>query len=252
MNRLLVTIAATALVGIPLAAQAQDREVSQVDHRQAHARPAAGHGDDASARVHDQRRGDVRNGGIDRYRYAGGRYAGDRYAGQRFEGGRGYYRDDPRFGGGVAIGFGYGGYPAGYAYGGEPYGAGYANDGDDAYGDNDAGDGYGADYAYSYPDAQGVYAPFAYGYSNRDDTYYADGGAAADDGAPYAGGGDAYDRRDAYVVDSAPGSGAYYPSQAAPNVGWSAGGPPADCGQWVWREGRGAYQWVAAPCSYPQ
>ncbi len=60
MNRLLVTIAATALVGIPLAAQAQDREVSQVDGREAHARSAAGHGDDASARVYDQRRGDVR------------------------------------------------------------------------------------------------------------------------------------------------------------------------------------------------
>lgn len=81
--------------------------------------------------------------------------------------------------------------------------------------------GYGADYAYSYPDAHGTYQPFDYSYSARDDAYYADRGYADDDGG--------YDYSPAYV-------------------GWSAGGPPVDCGRWIWREDRSAYQWAPAPC----
>jgi hypothetical protein len=83
--------------------------------------------------------------------------------------------------------------------------------------------GYGADYTYSYPDGHGAYQPFAYSYSDRDDAYY------ADDGGARPGYGD-----DRYEAD--------------PNLGWSDGGAPVDCGQWVWREGRGAYEWVARPC----
>jgi len=84
--------------------------------------------------------------------------------------------------------------------------------------------GYGADYAYSYPDAHGTYRPFDYGYSARDDAYYADGRGYGD------------------------GDDGYYYDYAPADVGWSAGGPPVDCGRWIWREGRGAYEWAPAPC----
>jgi hypothetical protein len=101
--------------------------------------------------------------------------------------------------------------------------------GDDPYGgDYDAypAGGYGADYAYSYPDEYGTYQPFAYGYSARDDAYYA-GDPQYDDGY-----GDGYDRG----------------FDGAGDVGWSVGGPPVDCGRWIWREDRAAYQWAPAPC----
>jgi hypothetical protein len=156
MNTLLGMITAAALLGAPLAAQAQDYHGHGGDGRAAAARSAADHGYDASARVQDRRDGDVRYGG-----YAEGGY--------------------------------------------HPY-----------------ADGYGADLAYSYPDDYGTYQPFGYAYSVADDAYYA---ATVD-------GGNGYYRYDAPPVD----------------VGLSPGGPPADCGQWVWREGRGAYEWVAAPC----
>lgn len=217
MKKLLITLAAAALIGGPLAAQAQDRDGfgdgyrdgRQADGHGGYARPAGGYGRDADARAYD-RRGDTR------YDAAGREgYGRDRFAQDRFNGDRGFYRDrvGGRFRGEVGLGFGYGG---DYYDGGGYYDAG-------AY---PAG-GYGADDAYSYPDQYGTYQPFAYGYSARDDAYY------AEDGGPGDGGG-----YDGYA--------------AAPNVGWSPGGPPADCGRWIWREGRGAYQWVPAPCPYPQ
>jgi hypothetical protein len=79
-------------------------------------------------------------------------------------------------------------------------------------------------YAYSYADADGRYEPFAYRYSDADDAYYSAHGARR--------GGYGYDRHEPAPAD----------------VGWSAGAPPADCGRWVWREGRGAYEWVPRPC----
>jgi hypothetical protein len=188
MKRLLVTIAVAALAGVPLAAQAQDRD--------GYARSAMGHGYDAGARVNGERRGDARYGRVDRDRFTGDRSGAD----------RGFDRDrgDRRFRGNVAFGFGYG---ADY-----PYGGGYG------YGDDYPYGGYGAEDTYSYPDEYGTYQPFAYDYSDRDDAYYA--------------GGPAYG----------------YGYEAAPNVGWSEGGPPVDCGRWVWRDDRGAYQWVARAC----
>ncbi len=248
MNRVLVTIAATALVGIPLAAQAQDRDGYQGDGRDASVRSATAHGYASSARTYD--RNDRRAGATDNRAYYRGQVAG----------GRGYYSYggvSGRFRGGVAVGYGARGY---YPY------AGYYPDA----GGYRAG-GYGADYAYSYPDQYGTYQPFAYDYSAGDDSYNGAGpayGDGADDagGPAYAGeadtGGPAYGGEaneppgPAYGADgyyaAGPTDGGGYGQQAAPDAGWSAGGPPADCGQWVWREGPGAYQWVAAPCSYPQ
>jgi Ni/Co efflux regulator RcnB len=217
MKKLLITIAAAALVAVPLAAHAQDRDGWQGDGRDGAARPAAGYGHDADARAPDDRRGDARYARVNRDRYGRGGVARARVGRDRFDSGRGFYsdRDDGRFRGEVGIGLGYGGYGAYGGYGG--YDGGYYDAG--AY---PAG-GYGADDAYSYPDEYGTYQPFDYAYSNRDDTYYADDGGAAS-------GGEAYDRY-----------------QSAPNAGWSRGAGQ-DCGQWVWREGRGAYQWVPAPC----
>jgi hypothetical protein len=81
--------------------------------------------------------------------------------------------------------------------------------------------GYVADTAYSYPDEDGRYAPFAYAYAPAVDTFYA--------------------------VD--PGPGGYEIRESAPpDVGWSAGAPPADCGRWIWRADRGAYEWIRRPC----
>ena len=185
MKKLLITIAAAALVAVPLAAQAQDRDAWQGDGRDGQARSATGQGSDASARTdqrYDQRDNGARYGGYDR---------------GRVDGGRAYYG----YGG---AGAGYGGY---YPYAGYyPYGY--------------RPGAYGAGYAYSYPDAYGTYQPFAYDYSAGDDAYYAGDPADGDDADSY---------------------------QAAPNVGWSRGAG-ADCGQWVWRQSRGAYQWVPAPC----
>jgi hypothetical protein len=202
-------LAAVALVGVPLAAHAQDRDGYQGDGRGAYARSATGHGYDADARADGDRRGDARYGRAQQDRFDRGGFDRNRLDRDRgFDRGR----DDQRFRGEIGLGFGYGGYPyAGY---------------DDGYRDGD----YGAGYAYSYPDAQGTYQPFAYGYSDRDDAYY-------------AGDGQGYGDED--------GDGAYG-YQAPPDAGWSAGGPPVDCGQWVWRPGRGAYQWVPAPCASPQ
>jgi Ni/Co efflux regulator RcnB len=217
MKKLLITIAAAALIAGPLAAHAQDRDGWQGDGRDGAARPAASHGRDADARAPDGRRGDGRYGRVNRDRYDQGGVARARVGRDRLDGERGFYsdRDDGRFRGEVGIGLGYGGYGYG-GYGGYDGGAYY-----DA-GAYPAG-GYGADDAYSYPDQYGTYQPFDYAYSNRDDAYFADDG-----GAPYGGEAD-----DGY--------------QAAPNSGWSPGAGQ-DCGQWVWREGRGAYQWVPAPC----
>ncbi len=226
MKKLLITIAAAALVAVPLAAQAQDHDGWQGDGQGGHARPAASYGHQADARVRDNGRGGARYGRMDRNgsgRDRLDRNGRDRFDASRFDGGRGFYRDRDggRFGGGVALGFGYGGYDGG-GYDGGGY------DGDGYYDAYPAG-GYGADYAYSYPDAYGTYQPFDYAYSDRDNAYYADDGGAA-----Y--GGDAYDGGDA--------DNGY---QAAPNAGWSHGAGQ-DCGQWVWREGRGAYEWIPAPC----
>ena len=107
------------------------------------------------------------------------------------------------------------GFDVGVGYGD----GGYPSLADDEY---DRPGDYGAGYAYSYPDAHGTYQPFAYDYSPGDDAYYANDGRG--------------------------GGAAYYGYQGAPNRGWSAGAPPADCGRWLWREGRGAYEWVARPC----
>ncbi|HWF76238.1 MAG TPA: hypothetical protein VN694_03590 [Caulobacteraceae bacterium] len=190
----LAILAVAALAAGPLAAQAQDRDGYRTDG--AHARPASGHGYDASARAYDHRY--VRHGGT--------AYRSD-YRGRLYGGGYGY-ADGGRYGGNVTFGVGYGGY---YPYGGD-YDAGAYPVG-----------GYGADYAYSYPDQYGAYQPFAYGYSPPDDAYYA--------------GGQGYDEDDDGYADG-----------PAPTVGWSAGGPPADCGRWIWRADRGAYQWAPAAC----
>jgi len=221
MKTLLITIAAAALVAAPLAAQAQDRGGWQGDGQGGDARPAASYGHDADARARDDRRGDVRYGRVNRDRADRNGFAGGRVNQDRFDGERGYYRDRDggRFGGEVGLGFGYGGYDGrGYYDGGGYYGDGSVGG---SYGDAYPGD-YGANDAYSYPDQDGTYQPFGYAYSSRDDTYYANDGGAADGGG--------YDRY-----------------QTAPNTGWSPGAGQ-DCGQWVWREGRGAYQWVPAPC----
>lgn len=217
MIKIVSMLAAAALVGVPLAAQAQDHD--GYGYRDGYARPAAGYGHDAGARVYGARHNDVSYGRAGR----AGRFGRD-----RFDRGRSYYRygDNRRWRGDVAVGFGwYRGYSGGGSYDAGAYPAG----------------GYGADYAYSYPDQYGTYQPFAYDYSDRDDAYYADGGPGdggpGDDGPGYSGDG---------RYDSGPAYGGGY--QAGPNVGWSPGGPPADCGQWVWREDRGAYQWIPAPC----
>jgi Ni/Co efflux regulator RcnB len=221
MKTLLITIAAAALVAAPLAAQAQDRGGWQGDGQDGDARPAASYSHDADAGAHDDRRGDVRYGRADQDRYGRDGFAQGRVGQDRFDGERGYYRDRDggRFRGEVGVGFGYGGnYGGGYNGGSYYGGGGYSGGG---YYDAYPGD-YGADDAYSYPDRDGTYQPFGYAYSSRDDAYYADQGGAN--------GGEGYDRY-----------------QAAPNAGWSAGAGQ-DCGQWVWREGRSAYQWVPAPC----
>jgi len=226
MNNLLVTIAAAALIAIPVAAHAQDGAGYRT-YGQGHvARPATAHARDADARMQDRRA--WRSGAV---RYgSSGRRGFDTHRFHRQLGARGFYRAD-RLGarGDVALGFGvypYGGYAYASPYDG--YG-GYYDDGAYPYA------GYGADYAYSYPDEYGTYQPFDYGYSPGDDAYYAQTPDEAE--GPY-------------VAEAAPygGDEGYQPP---PDEGWSAGGPPADCGEWVWREGRGAYEWAPAPCSYP-
>ncbi|HWE45033.1 MAG TPA: hypothetical protein VG407_03310 [Caulobacteraceae bacterium] len=218
MKKLLITIAAAALVAVPLAAQAQDHDGWRGG---GHARPAASYGHDADARVRDNGRGGARYGRMDRDRFDRSGFGRDRFDGSRFDGDRGFVRDRDggRFRGAVTLGFGYGGYDGGGYYDGYDGGGYY-----DAY----PGD-YGADYAYSYPDAYGTYQPFDYAYSDRDDAYH------ADDGAP------------AYSSDAYDDGEAYDGYQAAPNAGWSRGAGE-DCGQWVWRDGRGAYEWIPAPC----
>ena len=221
MNKLLIMAAAAVLFGAPLAAHAQDRDGWQGDGRDG-ARTAMARGRDADARVRDDR--DMRFGRVDRDRFArdrfdrdrDDRFAGNRFDRDRFDRGRfgdRDFRDRDRFRGefGLGLGFGYGG---DYPYGGD-YGDYYPYGGGDYGGYYDAVPygGYGADYAYSYPDQYGTYAPFAYGYSDSDDAY------DADDGPTYGGG-----------------------------YGGYGAGAAADCGRWVWRGGRGAYQWVPAAC----
>jgi hypothetical protein len=199
MIKLANMLAVATLAATPLGAHAQDRDGYRADANARYARPAAGHGYDASARVYDHRYD----------RRAGTAYRGD-YRDRLYGGGYGY-GNDGRYRGNVTVGIGYGGY---YPYGG--YAGGYDDGGAYPVG------GYGADYAYSYPDQYGTYQPFAYGYSAPDDAYYANGQGYDEDA-------DAYDG-------------------PAPDAGWSPGGPPADCGRWVWREDRGAYQWAPAAC----
>jgi hypothetical protein len=220
MTKLATLLAATALATVPLAAHAQDREGYRGSGHVSRAPAAAAHGYDASARV---------RGAYDRRGVA---YRGRSY-GYGYGGGRGYDaygRGGAGFRGGVTLGVGYGGY---YGYGGYPYG-GYYDTG--AY----PVDGYGADLAYSYPDTNGAYQPFAYDYSPPDDAYYAAGQGYGDDADAYGGDAGGYDD----------GAGGY--AGAGANDGWSVGGPPADCGRWIWRSDRGAYEWAAAPCPYPR
>ncbi len=212
MKKLLGMMAVAALAAIPLATHAQDRDGWR-DRGDGYARSAGEHGYGASARVYDRdgRRGEAARGrSFDRDRFDRGRADGRRDFADRD-------RDGGRFRGEFGVGFGYGGY--------DPYGGYYA------YGDGYPAGGYGAYDVYSYPDGYGTYQPFDYDYSAPDDAYYASGPGH---------GADAYDRDGAGPDDS---------YEAAPNVGWSGGGPPVDCGQWVWREGRGAYQWIPAPCA---
>ncbi len=226
MTKLATLLAATALATVPLAAHAQDRDGYRGGHA-SRAPAAAAHGYDASARVRGgyDRRGGVAYRGNYRGRSYG--YGYGRGAGRGFDG---YGRGSAGFRGGVTLGVGYGGY---YGYGGYPYGGDYAAG---AY----PVDGYGADLAYSYPDTNGAYQPFAYDYSPPDNAYYAGGQGYGDDADGY---GD-----DAGGYDDGPGGYA----GAGSNDGWSAGGAPADCGRWIWRADRGAYEWAAAPCPYPR
>jgi hypothetical protein len=210
MMKLASMLAAAALAAVPLAAHAQNHDGYRGDGHDRYARSATSHGYDANARTYDRhdRRADWRADGRGRVYAYGGRY-------RQGDGGRFDRFDDDRFRGGVTLGLGYGGY--------HPYGGGYYDVG--GY----PADGYGADVTYSYPDEYGTYQPFAYGYSARDDAYYA--GAPNDDRA--------------YDDDRAYGDGY---DDAAPNVGWSTGGPPVDCGRWIWREDRGAYEWAPVTC----
>ncbi len=68
MKKLLITIAAAALVAVPLAAQAQDHDGWQGDGQGGHARPAASYGHQADARVRDNGRGGARYSRMDRQR----------------------------------------------------------------------------------------------------------------------------------------------------------------------------------------
>lgn len=180
----------------------------------AHAQDRDGYRADANARYARPVTGHGYDASARVYDHRYDRRAGTAYHGRVYGGGYGYWNDG-RYRGNVTFGVGYGGY---YPYGGYS-GGGYYDGGAYPVG------GYGADYAYSYPDQYGTYQPFGYGYSAPNDAYYADGQVP---GQGYS--------DDGY--DEAP----------APDVGWSPGGPPADCGRWVWREDRGAYQWASAAC----
>lgn len=238
MKRLLISIAAAAVVGLPLAAQAQSRQNDQGYRYDRVVGSASVQGRDASARVGERRAwrgGDARYGAADRRGFDTRPFA-DRGVGDRRDRMEARVEIAPGFGGytyggyddaGLAPYDGYGGY---YGYGAYPAG------------------GYGADYAYAYPNAYGTYQPFDYRYAAGDDAYYADGDAYQE--APYAAAGAPYPQAPPYVAEGAPydDGGGY---AARPDEGWSAGAPPADCGAWVWREGRGAYDWVPAPCGHP-
>lgn len=235
MTKLATLLAATALATVPLGAHAQDHDGYRDGGHASRAPAAAAHGYDASARM---RTGYDRRGGMayrGNYRGRSYGYGYGRGAGRGFNG---YGQGGAGWRGGVTLGVGYGGY---YGYGGYPY-SGYYDTG--AY----PVDGYGADLAYSYPDTNGAYQPFAYDYSPPDDAYYAGGQGYGDDADGYGDAAPGYDGAGGGYGDNAGG----YDDGASANAGWSAGGPPADCGRWIWRADRGAYEWAAAPCSYPR
>lgn len=202
MKKLFVMIAGAVLLGAPMAAQAQ--AMGGHGMQAAGARPHDAHGYYRSERRYDRGDRDAWRDWDERDGWSG--RDGLSYRGRWSD--RDGWGDGDRLGGGVSVGFGADGY--------------YPSLADDD--DFRAGD-YGAGYTYSYPDADGRYAPFAYRYSDADDAYYAEAGRYYDDGEGY---------------DTAPA-----------NVGWSAGAPAPDCGRWIWRDSRRAYEWIARPCRQP-
>jgi hypothetical protein len=236
-------LAMATLAALPLSAAAQSR-MSYGAHAapQASFHASAVHGGGgyhpSYGRMHASPGGGYHSYAMNRGDYGTGAYrtagAGRAYAANRIDHGqafdhRGFDRrdvgrhdfGDRRFFRGaydIAIGPSYG-----YGYGDYGYETPYAGDyGYDSSYASDAPDSYGSDsYSNGYSDQGG----------GQDYIYQSDTGANLAAGQGYRDDG-----------------GGYADQAGRDDDGWSAGAPPADCGQWVWRERMNRYQWVPAAC----
>lgn len=223
MKVLFGMLAATALALSPLAAQAQD-----------HGGDRGGRGEPA----HAAQGGGYRSGAHGAYG-GGQRYGGGASLGVR----RGFYRAAPsgysRFG--AVNDRGFGDRRGGRAFADRRYEHDYGRE--RGFGRGFGVGFYGGYYPYDYAYDDGGYYPYDEGYDGGYAEPYSYDYADEDYGAaPYAGD---YGADSGY--ENSYGGAGYY--DAGPQGGdWSAGAPPADCGQWVWRSWRRQYQWVPAAC----
>jgi len=277
MKRLIGAVAATALLVCPLAATAQMHD-------------GGGHRDGAVANWRGdghQGQDGVRMGAG---RMGASPWRGERTFGAHADGGRDWraarFSGGGRWDGNAQRSFGHrGGYYDGRLRQGreeEGFGVrrgddGFRRDRDDrgfGFGRERDEDGFGfggSPWIYSYPDDSDYYAPFyddgsGWGYGvGAPAQDWTDYGVAQEDGgygpareqawsyygAPQEDGGYGPAREQAWADYEAPPQGGGYRFGMRSQLDWSAGAPPADCGQWVWFGEAGRYHWVPASCERP-